>query len=136
MPRRDEIDQLITRRKRLETIHPYERTLLTYAPDARDLPPPPPEFLRLIRDRTEIKARILLHRAEEDGKLSLLSGGDDEYGFNSRPRSPHQYQRRSYDRPPADSYAPPAESRYQFKTEPYGSSSAGGAPYSSGGSRY
>lgn len=88
--RSGDIDSLIIRRKRLETIHPYERQLLSYPAETRDLPPPPPEFLRLIRDRAEIKSQILLHQAEIDGKLTLLAKDDDEYGFSgaSRSRSP------------------------------------------------
>ncbi|CAG5112190.1 Oidioi.mRNA.OKI2018_I69.chr2.g6433.t1.cds [Oikopleura dioica] len=119
--RPNDIDGLIVRRKRLETIHPYERQLLSYPAESRDLPPPPPEFLRLIRDRAEIKSQILLHQAELDGKLTLLSKDDDEYGFggSTRSRSPivpysrgkgdsqgYDYGRSSYrSSPPKSRYA-------------------------------
>lgn len=94
--RSSEVEALVTRRKRLETIHPYERSLLLYPADSRDFPPPPPEFLRLVRDRAEIKTQLLLHQAEKDNKLSLLSRDDgDEYGFNANARSRSPYQSRT-----------------------------------------
>ena len=46
-------------------ISALSRTLLNYPPDSRDFPPPPPEFLRLVRDRAEIKAQILLYQASQ-----------------------------------------------------------------------
>lgn len=38
---------------------------MLYPADSRDFPPPPPEFLRLVRDRAEIKTQLLLHQAEK-----------------------------------------------------------------------
>jgi len=137
LPRSSEIESLVNRRKRLETIHPYERTLLNYPPDSRDFPPPPPEFLRLVRDRAEIKAQLLIYQASQDGKLSLLSRADDEYGFNSAGRSrsppPRHYGRSSYDDrtrdyPPVRSYEdrggrsdamPSRYSSYKASDHPY-----------------
>ena len=53
-------------------MHPYERKLIEIS-NSYDLPPPPPEFLRLIRDRAELKAKCLLFQADQNKQLHLLS---------------------------------------------------------------
>ena len=101
IPTRYEIDAIVTKRRRLEvsqnfrvkksgcdrkmthdfkTLHPYERKLIEI-PNSYDLPPPPPEFLRLIRDRAELKAKCLLFQADQNKQLHLLSTDQDRVHF-------------------------------------------------------
>jgi hypothetical protein len=48
-----------------------------YPADSRDFPTPPPEYLRLVRDRAEIKAQLLLYQAEKGMGQTLLLGIDN-----------------------------------------------------------
>lgn len=56
---RMELLELLDRRRHLEALDPYERRLIA-APDPFNLPPPPPEYLRLLRERAMVKARLPL----------------------------------------------------------------------------
>ena len=56
---RMELLDLLDRRRRLENLDPYERRLIA-CPDPYNLPPPPPEFIRLLRERALVKARLPL----------------------------------------------------------------------------
>ena len=56
---------------------PYERKLIEIQ-NSYDLPPPPPEFLRLIRDRAELKAKCLLFQADQNKQLHLLSTDQEQ----------------------------------------------------------
>jgi len=60
-PARDRIEllDLLDRRRRLEALDPYERRLVACV-DCYNLPPPPPEFLRLLRERALVKVRLPL----------------------------------------------------------------------------
>ena len=61
-------------------MHPYERKLIEI-PNSYDLPPPPPEFIRLIRDRAELKAKCLLFQADQNKQLHLLSTDQEQVLF-------------------------------------------------------
>ncbi|CAK8680498.1 unnamed protein product [Clavelina lepadiformis] len=54
---RMELLDLLDRRRRLEALDPYERRLIS-CPDPFNLPLPPPEYLRLLRERALVKARL------------------------------------------------------------------------------
>lgn len=56
---RMELLDLLDRRRRLEALDPYERRLIACT-DVYNLPPPPPDFLRLLRERALVKARLPL----------------------------------------------------------------------------
>lgn len=56
---RMELLDLLDRRRHLEALDPYERRLIA-SPDPFNLPPPPPEYLRLLRERAMVKARLPL----------------------------------------------------------------------------
>ncbi|XP_039262691.2 uncharacterized protein LOC120338803 [Styela clava] len=56
---RMELLELLDRRRRLEALDQYERRLIA-CPDPFNLPPPPPEYLRLLRERAMVKARLPL----------------------------------------------------------------------------
>lgn len=53
---RMELLDLLDRRRRLEALDPYERRLI--ASDPFNLPPPTPEYLRLLRERALVKSRL------------------------------------------------------------------------------
>ena len=53
-----------------QTIHPYERKLLTCI-STSELPLPPPEYLRLLRDRAELKAQCLLFQVSVFMKVNI-----------------------------------------------------------------
>ena len=63
-----------------KTLHPYERKVIE-VPNSYDLPSPPPEFLRLIRDRAELKAKCLLFQADQNKQLHLLSTDQEQVHF-------------------------------------------------------
>ena len=47
---------------------------------ADPLPSPPPEYLRLIRDRANLKAQCLLFQAQQSGQLGMLDDrGSEKY---------------------------------------------------------
>lgn len=56
---RMELLDLLERRRRLEALDPYERRLIACT-DVYNLPMPPPEFLRRLRDRALVKVRLPL----------------------------------------------------------------------------
>lgn len=56
---RMELLELLDRRRRLEALDPYEVELIQCG-DPFNLPPPPPEYLRLLRERAMVKARLPL----------------------------------------------------------------------------
>jgi len=58
-PAKDRIEllDLLDRRRRLESLDPYERRLIACT-DPYNLPPPPPDFVRLLRERALVKARL------------------------------------------------------------------------------
>ena len=60
-PAKDRLEllELLDRRRRLEALDPYERRLIA-CPDPFNLPPPPPEYLRLVRERSLVRARLPL----------------------------------------------------------------------------
>ena len=45
------------------------------------MPPPPPEFIRLIRDRAELKAKCLLFQADQNKQLHLFSTDQEQVLF-------------------------------------------------------
>ena len=74
-----------------KTLHPYERKLIEIQ-NSYDLPPPPPEFLRLIRDRAELKAKCLLFQADQNKQLHLLSTDQEQVSkFENSKFSAEQY---------------------------------------------
>lgn len=87
----EELKELIERRCKLEMVHPYEKHLIeSFDGNAKNVPAsiPPPEYLRLLRDRSILKVRLL--RAQERGfdvygtAASLYASGtnvQDPYGF-------------------------------------------------------
>ena len=58
-PARDRLEMLemLERRRQLEALHPFERQLAT-CNDAFNLPLPPPDFIRILRDRAILKLRL------------------------------------------------------------------------------
>lgn len=90
----DELRELIEKRMKLEMIHPYEKHLIeSYDGNSKNTPQmhPPPEYLRLVRDRAILKVRLL--RAQERsfdvyGTATQMftqgsSNAADPYGFES-----------------------------------------------------
>ena len=71
---RMELLELLDRRRRLEALDPYERRLIA-CPDPFNLPPPPPEYLRLLRDRALVKARLPLPPSSSVLGRSLPTAG-------------------------------------------------------------
>lgn len=65
---RFELLELLDQRRRLEALDPYERRLIA-CPDPFNLPPPPPEYLRLLRERAMVKARLPLPPATGPSSL-------------------------------------------------------------------
>lgn len=87
-----ELREFIERRCKLEMVHPFEKHLIeTFDGNAKNVPqrPPPPEFLRLVRDRAILKVRLL--RAQERGfdvygtaaQMYTSQSTQDPYGFGS-----------------------------------------------------
>lgn len=58
-PARDRLEmlELLERRRQLEALHPFERQLAT-CNDAFNLPLPPPDFIRILRERAVLKLRL------------------------------------------------------------------------------
>ena len=90
----EELRELIDKRMKLEMIHPYEKHLIeTYDGNSKNTPQmhPPPEYLRLIRDRAILKVRLL--RAQERsfdvyGTATQMftqgsANANDPYGFEA-----------------------------------------------------
>lgn len=90
----EELRELIDKRMKLEMIHPYEKHLIeTYDGNSKNTPQmhPPPEYLRLVRDRAILKVRLL--RAQERsfdvyGTATQMftqgsSNANDPYGFEA-----------------------------------------------------
>ena len=71
---RMELLELLDRRRRLEALDPYERRLIS-CPDPFNLPPPPPEYLRLLRERALVKARLPLPPSSSTIGRSLPTAG-------------------------------------------------------------
>lgn len=97
----DELRELIEKRMKLEMIHPYEKHLIeTYDGNSKNTPQmhPPPEYLRLVRDRAILKVRLL--RAQERAfdvygtATQMFTQGtqnaNDPYGFESNNSSNNQ----------------------------------------------
>ena len=89
----EELKELIEKRCKLEMVHPYEKMLIeTYDGNSKAAPQtqPPPEYLRLVRDRAILKVRLL--RAQERGfdvygtAMNLFQSQNqraDPYGFGN-----------------------------------------------------
>jgi len=71
---RMELLDLLDRRRRLEALDPYERRLIA-CPDPFALPPPPPEYLRLLRERALVKARLPLPPSSSTLSRTLPAAG-------------------------------------------------------------
>nr|CAB3265478.1 RNA-binding protein lark [Phallusia mammillata] len=71
---RMELLDLLDRRRRLEALDPYERRLIA-CPDPFNLPPPPPEYLRLLRERALVKARLPLPPTSNNLSRTLPTAG-------------------------------------------------------------
>ena len=90
----EELRELIEKRMKLEMIHPYEKHLIeSFDGNSKNTPQmhPPPEYLRLVRDRAILKVRLL--RAQERsfdvyGTATQMftqgtSNANDPYGFEA-----------------------------------------------------
>ena len=71
---RMELLELLDRRRRLEALDSYERRLIA-CPDPFNLPPPPPEYLQLLRERALVKARLPLPPSSSVLGRSLPTAG-------------------------------------------------------------
>lgn len=77
---RMELLELLDRRRHLEALDPYERRLIS-SPDPFNLPPPPPEYLRLLRERAMVKARLPLPPAS--GSLAATRAPSAQTGTST-----------------------------------------------------
>jgi len=71
---RVEMLELLEKRRRLEALHPYERQLVA-CKDVFNLPVPPPDFLRRLRDRAVVKLRLPMPQQNNQQQGNNQRGG-------------------------------------------------------------